>query len=716
MADGQAGNGMTGPRQAASQATGNRVRRAPSLRTTILTLFLLLTVPVFLSVYFYSYLTSSRIVRGDTIDRIALYQADLDESIERFFREVVSKAQSAAIAGMVEPGFYLDLDSIDYLESVTLGTPGVLSAYIGLEADGGFLQARRMQAGHRVHDADLPAGTTFARRWILPRDDGTREEVYAYEDAEGRPLGQSTATTQYDPRLRMWYQVTRDGGALTISDPDVFATLALVGFTVAAPIVWEGELGGIAAIDLTLDSLSGYLARQGVSGASSSFILDERGNVLANSAQAAVFPDAAGALRLPHITEWPDEIAGFAYSQRPRGAQDGAPFLVTLDGEDYLVSLKPINAAQDKAWQAFVIAPMADFNTEIVENNRRMLMIGVLATLLQIILIWILAQRIARPLETLVRDVEHIRDLSPEPLPPLPTVRVREIALLARAVGTLDTAIRSFASFVPVGLVRELLQSEQKLEIGGSSRFLTVFFSDIEGFSEFSESVPSRDLLVRVSDYLSIVTGAVNRELGTIDKFVGDGVMAFWGAPNLLEDHALRACIAALRVQSGVAELNRGLEDKGLKPMQVRIGIHSDAVLVGNIGSLDRMSYTVIGDGVNIAARLETVNKSYGTNICISHAVYKEAGDALCTRPIGDVIVKGRRSSVTIHELLGAFGIAPEFEPDAATLRLARLSSEAHVALVSGDKAGARALYREILDEFPADGVARKALETLETS
>ena len=146
-----------------------------------------------------------------------------------------------------------------------------------------------------------------------------------------------------------------------------------------------------------------------------------------------------------------------------------------------------------------------------------------------------------------------------------------------------------------------------------------------------------------MSAYLELVTKTVNQEHGTIDKFVGDGVMAFWGAPALLEDHAWRACVAALRIQRGMDALNERWLADGLKPLNIRIGIHSDAVLVGNIGSKERMSYTVMGDGVNIAARLEGINKEFKTRVCISHAVFKEAGERLCVRPIDEVTVKGRR-------------------------------------------------------------------------
>jgi adenylate cyclase len=205
----------------------------------------------------------------------------------------------------------------------------------------------------------------------------------------------------------------------------------------------------------------------------------------------------------------------------------------------------------------------------------------------------------------------------------------------------------------------------------------------------------------------------VDGEAGTIDKFIGDGVMAFWGAPALLDDHAWRACVAALRIEHGMRELNERWMAEGLKPLNIRIGIHCDAVLVGNIGSPERMGYTVIGDGVNVAARLEGINKEYGTRICISHNVFKEAGERLCVRPIEDVAVKGRRGRFPIYELMGASGIGREFEPDQEMLRLSRLTRLAYEAHVQGDLALALQRYREVLAEFPEDPVASELVRRI---
>jgi adenylate cyclase len=342
-----------------------------------------------------------------------------------------------------------------------------------------------------------------------------------------------------------------------------------------------------------------------------------------------------------------------------------------------------------------------------------------------VLIIYVLSAVISAPLERLAVSVRRIQSLdrreeaaaggAPPPGPPLDSP-IHEIAVLSRAVATLDAFVTSFAAYVPVGLVKQLMDSNRKQELGGSSRFLTVFFSDVEGFSTLSEEVPSRELMLRVSAYLQVVIRAVDGESGTIDKFIGDGVMAFWGAPALLDDHAWRACVAALRVQREMDALNARWAAQGLRPLNVRIGLHSDAVLVGNIGSPSRMSYTVLGDGVNIAARLEGVNKDYGTRICISHGVFKEAGERLCVRPIGEVAVRGRRARIPAYELLGARGAGPELEPSPEALRLGRMTRLAYEALVAGEDGLALARYREVLAEFPGDRLSREMVRGLEAA
>jgi class 3 adenylate cyclase len=149
-----------------------------------------------------------------------------------------------------------------------------------------------------------------------------------------------------------------------------------------------------------------------------------------------------------------------------------------------------------------------------------------------------------------------------------------------------------------------------------------------------------------------MVTEAVAKEQGTVDKFIGDAVMAFWGAPVELENHALSACRSALRILRGMERLNQTWVEQGKPAMGIRIGVNTAEVLVGNIGSDDRLSYTAIGDGVNVASRLQSVNKQFGSRICISDSVYEAVSSGVIAKPLGDVKVKGRRTEFPIYELL----------------------------------------------------------------
>lgn len=404
------------------------------------------------------------------------------------------------------------------------------------------------------------------------------------------------------------------------------------------------------------------------------------------------------------LNELSDPLPAMAFGLR--GGQPRNQFTFTHQGEEYVAMFSPFPAEFGKAWDIAIVAPLEDFVGEWKANNRKLLVFGLGAIALQVMLIYVLSRRIARPLEQLERQVGEVQNFTPARTPPVRSP-IREISSLAQAVATLQGTISAFSAFVPRELVRQLVSSQHQLELGGRSRFLTVMFTDLESFSSWAEATPAQELLSRVSAYFEVVTRSVNRELGTLDKFIGDGVMAFWGAPALLEDHAYRACVAALRIERGMDELNALWAAEGLPPLNIRIGIHSDAVLVGNMGSAERMSYTVMGDGVNLAARLEGTNKEFGTRVCVSHSVYREAGERLWLRRIGVVTVKGRRADLQVYELLGLkFGDAT-LQADEATIRLCELSNRAYDAFERGEWESAEQQYRAISEAYPQDKLAR---------
>jgi adenylate cyclase len=210
-----------------------------------------------------------------------------------------------------------------------------------------------------------------------------------------------------------------------------------------------------------------------------------------------------------------------------------------------------------------------------------------------------------------------------------------------------------FGQYVSKNLVTELLNNPEKLSLGGVKKNITILFSDIEGFTTISEKMEPEELVEFINNYLSIMTSIVLKHKGTLDKYLGDSLMAFWGAPLDVENKELNACRTAILMQKKMEELKSSFSTKSGEKIRTRIGINSADVVVGNIGGIERFDYTVMGDGVNLASRLEGANKMYGTTIMISEATYSKVKDDVLVRIIDNIVVKGKTKPITVYELLG---------------------------------------------------------------
>jgi adenylate cyclase len=220
---------------------------------------------------------------------------------------------------------------------------------------------------------------------------------------------------------------------------------------------------------------------------------------------------------------------------------------------------------------------------------------------------------------------------------------------------------RMFSHYMSEKVIAHLMEHPELLNLGGERRHVTLFFSDLAGFTSISERLSAEEVVGLLNDYLSRMTDIILDEEGTVDKFEGDAIMAFWGAPLPQEDQALRACRAALRQQAALAELNQRFQDLGLPPLSMRIGLHTGEAVVGNLGSEKRFDYTAIGDTVNLASRLEGLNKFYGTYILASETTMAECGDGIRFREVDRVAVKGKETAVAVYQPLGLTdGLASE--------------------------------------------------------
>ena len=224
--------------------------------------------------------------------------------------------------------------------------------------------------------------------------------------------------------------------------------------------------------------------------------------------------------------------------------------------------------------------------------------------------------------------------------------------MLGGTVHKAQRAIWSFARLAPREIVRGVLDNTISTELGGSRQEITVFFTDVRGFTSLSESADPNALMQQTSRYFTALTDVIIAGGGTVDKFIGDAVMAFWNAPIPQHDHCERACRAALLAKKANEAINRQFESEGLAPFHTRYGIHVGEAVVGNLGSSERMNYTVLGNVVNLAARLEGLNKQYDTEILISEEVYERVKGRFRCRYVDNVVAKGMIARTSIYELL----------------------------------------------------------------
>lgn len=290
-----------------------------------------------------------------------------------------------------------------------------------------------------------------------------------------------------------------------------------------------------------------------------------------------------------------------------------------------------------------------------------------------------------------------------------------EVGQLAEAFNTMASGLQekelirsTFNKYVDPVIVSELLSQPDKLKMGGERKKQTVLFSDIAGFTHFSERIPAEELVSLLNEYLTVMTAEITRQHGVLDKFIGDAIMAFWTPQLCGENHALYACHTALAMQQSLQTLRPQWLAKGKPEIEVRIGIATGEMIVGNIGSDQARSYTCIGDKVNYSSRLEGLNKHYGTQIIIDRQTAMDA-PGLLVRELDTVRVKGREEGEAIYELLALSSLA-----DKALLPTIARYQHGLVLYRQGQFQQARDTFAEIENDPPSSVMVQRCQEFIQ--
>ncbi|EEE35932.1 adenylate cyclase [Rhodobacteraceae bacterium KLH11] len=501
--------------------------------------------------------------------------------------------------------------------------------------DGNFFAAHRLGDGGLEMieiDNDIRNRALRRDRYIfIPGDIQFEERTFSFTD--------------YDPRDHAWF-----GNFMGRDSTDWIEAHGLPGsdkpvYTFAGPIDVNRSRQGVLAVAIETDRLSRFLGTLRPGGFGAAFILDADGKVIAVPDPDAdeVTPARMGEGELYEVAmKSGEQLLGNSDTR----ASMSSTTRVVNDGVPYAVALTPLGFY---GWRVATVIPESAFLSGIDQTlvNLLYILVGVVvvATALAI---WLVRRVVATPLARIVEDLSKVERFDVEQIERRPS-RLRELSNLSAATANMAAGLSAFRKYVPTDLVRMLVAEGIETQPGGEMKRISVLFSDVEGFTGLSERLGPQ-IVQLMAPFFSAASSAIARHDGTIDKFMGDAVMAFWGAPRADPNHAVNACRAALDLVDSVAAT--GITDDAGRPLDIRLGLNTGDALVGNIGSDERLNYTAIGDAVNIASRLEGANKVYGTSILIGPETREAAGDAIVVRELDTLAVFGRAGGLVIYELI----------------------------------------------------------------
>jgi class 3 adenylate cyclase/ABC-type nitrate/sulfonate/bicarbonate transport system substrate-binding protein len=671
-------------------------------------LFIGLSIPVLIFILIYNYTKNSAGMVSILNEAVAQASRAGVERTQDLIENTESPLRFLAEVASADPGYFRTEQSNDLLYRALTSGVYIDAAYVSFE-DGYHRVVTRIDEDRRRADPKIPATANWHASYIDAITFAlSRVRHRKFFDIWPNQVGKYDVGTDTDIRTLPGYQSAKTTRTLAVTQPSINPDTGFPIISLRIPIFRGVEFLGCASANITVDVLSRFLDKHRASAHSTTLVADR------NNGKIIAFPDKQkgvrvenGVLKIATLTDIDDPEVREASRQHVRTGAERFVFQSPTNGEDLIAAFANFPGGFGQPWQVITITPIDDFVGTLKKTNRLMMVVIIGLTMVELFFIYFASRRLSRPVENVSRQLQAIESLDFD-TPARPPSNIQEIAKLESAASLLRTSLKSFSSFVPLDVVRQLIKSGIPLTLGVEPRFLTVLFSDLENFSSHSETLAPDDLLVQISTYLEEVSAAISQEGGTVDKFIGDGVMAFWNAPVQHPDHVLRGCAAALRAARRMERVNDAWEAEGRPRIHIRIGLNCANVLVGNVGSSTRLSYTALGDGVNVAARLEGINKQFGTTICVSDSIYDHTKADILARPIKRVQVKGRKTEFMIYELLA---LRTSDDPDLKVRdrdeALSAMTWQASQKFEAGDFPAAERAYRDILKEFPEDSLAK---------
>lgn len=653
-----------------------------------------------IAIVIYSYKVNSQ-------NTLALSNALLNTTISHAVNETTHYLKIATDSTSLSTALLADeLDVINdenlehHVIKVLKETPFLFMYYIGDE-QGNFILAYRNKFGSistKLINNSAEKPTT----------------LWKYRDANDNILETKIeAHAEFDPREREWYQGTKDALKTYWTEVYNFHNAApdniyqkendskqLYGITIASPIIdIRNQFKGVVGADISLNSLSDFFMSLEIGKNGKALVVNNARKVILFSDMTIdkLINEQQQGLTINDLKEdWVREGTQEFFRKHDK------EIFYTFNDKKYFVKVHDFLETTGQDWFLIILSPEDDFLGETKQARAMSLWITSAMLFLSIIFCIWLSRSLSRPIESIIKTMKQVNNLDFTDLKPLSSP-IQEFQQISDATTSMTQGLKAFLKYVPPMLVQQFITEGEKAVAEHDELNLSFFFSDIEGFTSISEEVGPKELMTDLSTYFDHMTKIIVLEnQGTIDKYIGDSVMAFWGAPNYIAEHSKLACHAALGCRDAIDLLNQERLANGKKVFNTRIGIHTGLAIVGNLGSNDRMNYTVIGDNVNLASRIEGLNKIYHTNVMVSQITYRQVYQYFVFRPLDFIIVKGKNEGIKLYELIGEKG-----QVDKQTLAMVATAHEAFDYYLAGNFSEALKNYHKILSDNANDQPAK---------
>ena len=613
--------------------------KSVSFYHTMVIAFVCLLVATALPIILFGYYSDKTIISDLANDLIEQTSKTVIEKTTNYFSPASTAVEMSS--RLAELGAISSKD-FKQTEMYTLGViksyPQISMFYLADE-QGNYVRAWRLANDH-----------TESR--IIDTAASPPTDSFVYRDAAFQVSEvQVSHEINYDPRVRPWYLGAKKTRANFWTDVYVLFRNKKPAITSSQPLFdGDGKFAGVWAMDIELDEISNFLKTQKIGKSGIELIIDEKGRIVACPERSLITREQNGALRPVKVEELGLEPLSAAYLEHVSTGKTRT--VVECKGIRYLASFTKFPEPFPVRWEIAVLVPENDFVGGARQSMIVMLLISTLMLSVAVFLAFLVSRSITSPIRRIAEETAKIKSFILDEKIVIPT-RMKEIQLMRDAVSSMQRGLHAFRKYVPSELVRQLISTGEGARLGGRKIELTVLFSDITGFTSIAELMTPEELMLHLSEYFDELTKILTRHRGTVDKYIGDAIMAFWGAPVHDDDHAVHACEAAVACQEKIAELNRKWIKEGKSALVTRIGISTGPTVVGNVGSHERMNYTVMGDNVNMASRLEGANKIYGAQIIVSERTYEATFGKFLFRPLGIAALKGKSKGMAIYELVG---------------------------------------------------------------